>query len=82
MAFEGDISEKICLDVTISKKAWFITFVYRSPYNNNKDIFLVIFQKPCVSQQGNTRYKKYIIIISGLNIDTLNKKKDNGNTFM
>ena len=36
--FEGDISETICLQVTISKKVWFITYVYRPPYNNNKEI--------------------------------------------
>ena len=54
-AFEGDISETICLEVTISKKVWFITYIYRPPYNNNKDIFSVNFQIPWVSQQGNMR---------------------------
>ena len=32
-AFKGDISETICLEVTISKKVWFITCVYRPAYN-------------------------------------------------
>ena len=27
-AFKGDIFEMICLEVTISKKGWFITYVY------------------------------------------------------
>ena len=37
-AFEGDISETICLEGTISRKVSFIIYVYRLPYNNNKDI--------------------------------------------
>ena len=37
--FEGDISETICLEVTISKKVKFKNYVYRPPYNDNKDIF-------------------------------------------
>ena len=52
-AFEGDTSETICLEVTISKKFWFITYVYRPSYDNNTDIFSVDFQMPWVSQQEN-----------------------------
>ena len=37
--FEEDISETICLGVTILKNLWFITCVYQPPYNNNKNIF-------------------------------------------
>ena len=45
-AFEGDISETICLEVIIFKKGWFITYVYRPPYNDNKTFFSVNFQIP------------------------------------
>ena len=37
--FEEDISETICLGVTILKNLWFRTCVYRPPCNNNKNIF-------------------------------------------
>ena len=61
--FEGDISETICLEVTISKKVWLINYVYRPPYNNNKGII----------------YSELSNILSDLNIDTSIKKKDDGN---
>ena len=73
--FEGDISETICLEVTISKKVWFITYVYRPPYNN-KDIF---FSELSNTLSLATRKYENILIIGDLNIDTLNKKKVNGN---
>ena len=71
-AFKGDISETICLEVMISKKVSFIIYVYRPPYNYNKDI--------CFSELPNTlslATRKYesIVIIGDLNIDTLSKKK-------
>ena len=37
--FEEDITEIICLELTICNKIWFIIFVYRPPTNNNKYIF-------------------------------------------
>ena len=73
--FEGDISETICLEVTISKKVWFITYVYRPPYNN-KDIF---FSELSNILSLATRKYENILIIGDLNTDTLNKKKVNGN---
>ena len=73
-AFEGDISEMICLEVTISKKIWFITYVYRHSYNNNKDIF---FSELSNTLSLATRKYENILIIGDLNIDTSNKKKDN-----
>ena len=39
----------------ISKKVWFITYVYRPPYNNDKTLFSVNIHIPLVSQQGNMR---------------------------
>ena len=61
-AFEGDISETICLEVTISKIVWLINYVYQPPYNNNKGII----------------YSELSNILSDLNIDNSIKKKDDG----
>ena len=63
---EGDTSETICLEVTISKKVWFKTFVYRPPYDNYKDIFFSELSKTL-----SLATKKYenIIIIGDLKID-------------
>ena len=36
---EGKYSETICLELTVSKKKWCITFAYRPPSNGNKAIF-------------------------------------------
>ena len=33
---EGNTSETICIEVIISKKKWYIIFVYRPPHSNNK----------------------------------------------
>ena len=54
---------------------WFITYVYRPPYNN-KDIF---FSELSNALSSATRKYENILIIGDLNIDTSNKKKDNGN---
>ena len=35
-SLEGKESETICIEVTISKKKWCITFAYRLPQNDNK----------------------------------------------
>lgn len=34
--FEGDTSENICLEPTISKEIWFVIFAYRPPIDSNK----------------------------------------------
>ena len=75
-AFEVDISETICLEVTISKKIWFITYVFRPPYSHNKDIF---FSELANNLSLATRKYEKILIIGDLNIGTSNRKKDNGN---
>ena len=36
---EGKHSETICLELTVSKKKWCITFAYRLPSNDNTAIF-------------------------------------------
>ena len=66
--FEGDTTETICQELTISKKIWLITFAYR-PINNNKDIF---FSE--LTNSPNSAAMKYdnLLVIGDLNIDTLN----------
>ena len=68
------ITITICLEVTISKKVWFRTYVYRPPYN--KDIF---FSELSKTLSLATRNYGNIIIIGDLNTDNSSKKKDNGN---
>ena len=65
--FEGDISETIFLEVTISKKVWFITYIYWHPYNNDKDTFLSELSK---TLSLTTRKYENILIIGDLNIET------------
>ena len=36
---EGNHSETICPELTVSKKKWCITFAYRPPSSDNKAIF-------------------------------------------
>ena len=71
-AFQGDISEAICLEVKISKKV----YVYRPTYNDNKGIS---FSELSKTLSLATRKYENILIIGDLNIDSSNKKKDNGN---
>ena len=77
--FEGNTNETICLEPNISKKIGFIIFAKRPFINNNKDIF---FSE--LSNSLNCASIKYdnLLLIKDLNIDTLNKKKDNGNCFL
>ena len=70
-AFEGAIS-----DMSRSLKKFFINDVYRPPYNNNKDIFSNELSN---TLSHATRKYENILMIGDLNIDTSNRKKDNGN---
>ena len=56
----------------ISKKVWFMTYVYLPPYNDNNDIF---FSELSNTLSLATRKYENILIIGDLNIDTSNKKK-------
>ena len=60
----------------VSKKVWFITYHYRPPYDGRKGIF---FSELSNTLSLVTRKYGNILIIGDLNIDTSNKKKDNGN---
>ena len=75
-SLEGKESETIGIEVTISKKKWFIIFAYRRPQNDNKVMFfneLNLSLNQCVNKYDN------IIVMGDLNIDISDKKKDNNN---
>ena len=75
-AYEDNNSETICLEVTISKKKWCITFAYRPPYNSNKDGFLKELNK---SPSNIARKHENVLVVGDLNIDILDKKRDSKN---
>ena len=55
-SLEGKESEKMCIEVTISKKKWCITFTYRPPQNDNKEMFfdeLNLSLNQCVNKYDN-----------------------------
>ena len=64
---EGNTSETICIEVTISKKKWCIVFVYRPPRSNNKKVF---FSELTTSLNQATNKYHNIIVMGDLNIDT------------
>ena len=70
---EGKRSETICLELTISKKKWDITFAYRSPSNDNKAIF---FNELTTFLSQITNLFDYFVVMGDLNIDTSDKTKD------
>ena len=70
---EGKHSETICLELTVSKKKWCISFAYRPPSNDNKAIF---FNERTTSLSQITNLYDYFVIIRDLNIDTSDKTKD------
>ena len=74
-AYEDNTSKTICLEVTISKKKWCITFAYRPPYNSNKDGFFNELKK---SLSNIARKYENILVVGDLSIDILNKKKNSG----
>ena len=72
-AYEDSTSETICLEVTISKKKWCVTFAYRPPYNSNKHGFFKELNK---SLSNITRKYENVLAIGDINIYILDKKKD------
>ena len=70
---EGKHSETICLELTVSKKKWCITFAYRPPSNDNKAIF---FNELTTSLSQITNLYDYFVVMGDLNIDTSDKTKD------
>ena len=59
---EGNTSETICIEVTISKEKWCINFVYRPPHSNTKKYSSLI-------KSSDNKYDN-IIVMGDLNIDT------------
>ena len=72
-SLEGKYSETICLELTVSKKKWCITFAYRPPSNDNKAIF---FNDLTTSLSQITNLYDYLVVMGDLNIDTSDKTKD------
>ena len=69
-AYEDSTSETICLEVTISKKKWCVTFAYRPPYNSNKDGFFKELNK---SLSNITRKYENVLVVGDLNIERFKK---------
>ena len=64
--FEGNTSETVCIEVTISKKRWCVIFAYRPPHSNNKKLFcseLTTSLNQATNKYGN------IIVMEDLNIE-------------
>ena len=75
-SLEGKESKTICIEVTISKKKWCIIFAYRPPQNDNKVMFfheLDLSLNQCINKYDN------ILVVSDLNINISDKRKDNNN---
>ena len=75
-SLEGKESETICIEVTISKKKWCISFAYRPPRKDNKVMVfndLNLSLNHCVNKHDN------IIVIGDLNTDISDKRKENNN---
>ena len=62
---EGKHSEAICLELTVSKEKWSLTFAFRQPSNDNKAILFKI-----------KNLHDYFVVMGDLNIDTSDKTKD------
>ena len=75
-SYEDITSETICLEVTISKNKWCITFAYKPPYNSNKDSFFTELNK---SLSNIARKYENALLVGDLNIDILDKKRDSKN---
>ena len=74
--FESNISETICLELTISNKKWFIMFVYRPPDEGNKKVF---FEELTNTLNKATNKYDNIFVSGDFNIDMSNNAKDRNN---
>ena len=66
LEYENINIETICIEITISKRKWCLTFAYRPPYNNNKGI---------MSLCNIARKYENILIIGDININFDNLKR-------
>ena len=70
------MSEKICVELTISKKKWCILFAYIPPQNNNLKTF---FEEINLSLSTIVNKHDNIILTGDLNLNA--KSKNNGYYF-
>ena len=73
---ETNLSEKICLELTVSNKKWFILFTYRPPQENNKYVF---FNESNETLSKAVNSYENITVIGDLNIDVSDPDKDRNN---
>ena len=78
LEYENINIETICIEITISKRKWCLTFAYRPPYNNNKTFFMELNKFIC----NIARKYKNILIIGDLNINFDNLKKEDTRSHM
>ena len=78
LEYENINIETICIEITISKRKWCLTFAYRPPYNNNKTFFMELNKFIC----NIARKYKNILIIGDLNINFDNLKKGDTRSHM
>ena len=79
LEYENLNIETICIEITISKRKWCLTFAYRPRYNNNKAIFFMKLNK---SLCNIARKYENILIIGDLNINFDNLKMGDTHSHM
>ena len=72
LEYENINIETICIEITITKRKWCLTFAYRPPYNNNKATFFMELNK---SLCNIARKYENILIIGDLSINLDNLKR-------
>ena len=78
LEYENINIETICIEITISKRKWCLTFAYRPPYNNKATFFMKLNKSLCII----ARKYKNILIIWDLNINFDNLKKGDTHSHM
>ena len=79
LEYENTNIETICIEITLSKRKWCLTFAYRPPYNNKKPTFFMELNK---SLCNITRKYENILIIGDLSINFDNLKRGDTHSHM
>ena len=79
LEYENTNIETICIEITLSKRKWYLTFAYRPPYNNQKPTFFMELNK---SSCNITRKYDNILIIGDLSINFDNLKRGDTHSHM
>ena len=79
LEYENVNIETICIEITISKRKWCLTFAYRPPYNNNKATFFMELNK---SLCNIARKYKNRLIIGDSNINFGNLKRGDIHSYL